>query len=113
MPEIHKMLALTTAHVSQKTAEFLDQCAAGDRFWDWGRIEGDSIYGPITYDKSIGNDAESSYGWFIPLDPNNWWHPDLPAELHAIRAKAEELGCTWIMFDRDAETVDGLEEFDW
>lgn len=87
-PEIQQMLVLSTAHVTEETATMLDRAEAN--FVRYGKAE---------------------YGWFIPIldDPQ----PDMPADLQACVAYAKTHGCTWIMFDCDALTVDDLPTYDW
>ncbi len=93
--ETHKMLVLSTAHVSRETR---------------GRLQ-DGELSLVSYDKD-------DYGWFIPiiqyapdsvedrLDREHW-HNHCP-DLYAARRLAETNGCTWLMFDRDGDVLEGL-----
>ncbi|BCM87786.1 hypothetical protein [Methylobacterium indicum] len=94
--ETPKMLVLRTSHVERRTSLRLDKVL--------------SSKGPICFNKG-------EYGWFIPIIPWNEmdqaeranWTPDLMA----IRRLAENNGCTWIMLDRDADTIDVLTTYEW
>lgn len=89
MVEVQKMLVLSTAHISRETALYLDN------------------YQSIGYSKD-------EYGWFIPItDVDTQYRNGWPDDLWAIRKFAIAHGCSWIMLDRDADTIDGLETWDW
>ena len=83
-PEVHRMLAVSTAHA--RGPGYMDNMAADAPVFDKGR-----------------------FGWFVAVSdcvaPPAWMAP--------LWAYALALGCTWIMFDRDAECVDGLPRWDW
>jgi transcriptional regulator with XRE-family HTH domain len=105
--EIVKTIVLSTNHVSLDTAKWLD---------------GHTEKGIVVYQKG-------EVGWLIPLwenlineivedksNPKSTRYPnrrDVPDDLLNVLKFAEEHGCKWIMFDRDADLVDDLEEFDW
>lgn len=97
-PEIVKMLVCTTAHVPRRLAECFDNqthCPEG-----------------IVY-----NNVE--YGWLI-----RYWPPEdceereelwrlMPVSLRAVIDVAEENGCKMILFDNDAEELEGLKTYEW
>jgi hypothetical protein len=87
-PVIFRMLDLSTAHVSDETRQRLD--------------DGELI--PAGY-------AKGEYGWFVPVIDNDDDHT--PPELRAIMEFARKQNCQWLMFDRDADQIDGLATFDW
>lgn len=99
--ETPRMLVLSTAHITEETSECLDNSAISSE----QRV-------PLHF-------AKGEYGFLIPIIPfepgdvedrERWEaYPDLAA----IRAVAEAAGCSWIMLDRDADTVDGLSTYDW
>ncbi len=59
---------------------------------------------------------ETTWGWFmwVPQDPDD---PDntagVPAEVLAVQRYARRYGCDYVLFDSDAETVEGLPVWDW
>jgi len=89
-PAIEPMLVISTAHVKQPDAEWLDQMAYCDG-------------GPVVY-------AKGEYGWLIPTTLSD---ADYPEAVRAGLAYARTLGCDWLMYDRDADTVDALPSFEW
>lgn len=89
-PEIHRMLALSTAHIKPVAAIGLDEGMYDDA---------------IVYEKG-------EFGWFIPvLKPRD--ETDLPECLKACLSYADQLGCDWLMLDRDGETVAELPTYQW
>ena len=97
--EIHKMLVLSTMHVSQSTAELLD-------------IGCPSIHNGHCAD-GIGY-PKGDYGWFVYVPEEPEQDSDIPADLLAVVvAFARAQACNWVMFDRDADKIDDLPVFDW
>src|SRR5437762_10360648 len=106
--EIAKMLVLSTAHITQKAAEWLDSRPT-----------------TITvYQKQSGADHDlipnDHYGWFIPVghysDPmylEDLIYRDLPEELKKVIKYAVSKKVQWIMFDQDADTMSTLPVFKW
>jgi len=100
--ETPRMLVLSTGHVTRGTARDLeDYCNPGTL----GEHRPRTV--PIAF-------AKGEYGWIIAILPDREedfarWTDDLLA----IRKLAIEAGCTWIMLDRDADTVEGLPTYDW
>lgn len=82
--EISKMLTVSTAHVPKDIALKLELLA------DLSRPE----------------------GWMLYVYEGNEWerlHPNVKA----IKEIAVAQGCDWIMFDCDANTLEGISEYDW
>lgn len=100
MAEIAKMLVLSTAHVGETTARQLD----GFRAWPV------PVFAPVVYPKG-------EFGWILPITEDmlecHTTRAFLPSELLPIIDLAEVQGCTWLMFDRDAEILPGLPTFEW
>ncbi|WP_059040644.1 DUF5983 family protein [Paenibacillus rubinfantis] len=88
---IRNMLELSTAHISSETNQWL----SGD---EHGTL--------IVYDKHI-------YGYWILVPEAGKNLDGVPSELQDILRLAVAEGCSWVMFDSDAPTVDGIPVFDW
>lgn len=93
--QISKMLTVSSAHIKEETAQFLN---------DETRDE------LIVYPKLV-------YGWFILANPGT---EDFEAELTRIPEElanlirfAKENGCDWLCLDCDGDKVEGLPIFDW
>lgn len=57
---------------------------------------------------------KAEYGWWILAHPN--MVPEqgkLPDDLWLLIQEAQELGCDWLMLDRDGSTYDDLPQYDW
>jgi transcriptional regulator with XRE-family HTH domain len=98
--EIANMMVLTTGHVMQETAKWLDSK-------DKNPI--------IVYPKG-------EYGWIIPLfddlfimlkELDEQGGLEVPNDLLNVLHFAYKHGCTWVMFDCDADAVDGLPSYEW
>lgn len=93
------MLEVSTGNITRETAEWLQaECAS-----DCPTL--------IVYDKI-------AYGFFIPItdalvDNEDGMQDKIPADLMAVLGYAIQHECRWVMFDRDAEGVDGLPHYDW
>lgn len=89
---IEPMLVLSTGHLTKDTCNsFLP-----------------GYLGPC-FEKA--NDGDR-YGWWVYVvedDPDN----EVPTDLRMCMELARSVNCCWIMFDRDAASVDGLPTFDW
>lgn len=97
--EIHKMLTLSTGHVRKSTAQLFE-------------LNTDDV--PIFFEKKPWGERDGDgYGWFIPIIKDEPFPHTCPDELVKVREFAEAQGCTWIMFDRDADTIDDLPTWDW
>lgn len=90
MIEITKMLALSTAHLTEQT------CNSYLPGWE----------GPA-YKKG-------EYGWFVPIFDDCVESVEPAAsDLKECMLKAIAEGCDWLMFDRDVDTIDDLKVYDW
>jgi hypothetical protein len=89
-------LVISTSHIRPSTADLLDQ---------WAQM--------LPAFRPLGV-AESGHGWFVLTDPlDGEARMMVPPELLAAIDFARRQGCRWLLLDRDADCVDGLETFDW
>ena len=79
------------------------------------------------YNKWLGGEhlgltcyPKGEYGWFIYVGHFDSYHAErfdgetnIPGELQVVMRFAQEQGCDWLCFDRDADEIDGLVVFDW
>lgn len=86
---IEKALTLSTAHITEETARWLD--TNPDRF--------------VIYPKK-------NYGWFISVGELEDFE-GIPSDLVFLIGYAMGSDCCWIQLDRDAETIMELPTFDW
>lgn len=86
--EGHYMLALSTAHIRPETSDTMAAGMAG-----------------VAYEKG-------DYGFFVPV-PSPADEVRRCEDLAACFAFARARGFSWLMFDCDAEQVDGLPVYDW
>ena len=91
--EITKMLTISTAHVSNETAELLDI---------------DDILGVVLYPKD-------DYGWFIHIDEDfmNDYEDEIPKELFKLMKFTKDIGCDWLCLDSDGEVLEYLDVYEW
>jgi hypothetical protein len=88
---VRKFLDVSTSNLSELTCATL------------GSIEGVSA-------------DETRYGWLMHASNGAAQYArehDWPAELLPIVELARSKGCEYILFDRDAEPIEGLPTFDW
>jgi len=93
---IHPMLDVSTGHISLETAIFLQR-------------ETENYNAPqiIVYEKG-------EYGFFIPVIPEAFEeYEQLPDDLMALLNFALSRGVSWIMLDRDGDTIEGLTYNEW
>jgi hypothetical protein len=99
-PYVRRMLYISTTHVSEATAQLLD-----DGLQQWLGTA------PFTaYTKTCHNDE---YGWwvYVPSEPVGETKETFPADLRACMEHARSLDCDWIMFGDGAE-IDALPIYD-
>lgn len=86
-PEIHRMLTLSTGHITKETSILLDN----------DKME------VVAYRKD-------DYGWFVTC-----WNLDgtLPDDLRACAEYAEKNECDWLCLDCDGSVVDDLPAYHW
>lgn len=92
MNEIHQILVLSTAHITQASAEALESNDLPFSAWC-------SEYGFV---------ISTGYPDLANLAPDK-----IPDDLKAVRTYARERGAAYLMLDRDASTVDRLPTYDW
>lgn len=98
MPEIDKMLSLSTAHITKATGDWLDEQS---------KLTANNEMELITYPKG-------EYGWFIPLYKEMFEEQKIiPESLLLILGYAWGTGCQWIMFDNEIEEIDDLPKYVW
>lgn len=91
--ETHKLLALSTAHLTP------DICTGKSK----------SKIGEIAYPKG-------DYGWFVWVPGQADWQEmrgSFPVCLAECIEFAQKHGCGWLMFDRDADEIPELRSYDW
>ena len=91
--EIARMLTLSTAHIKEETANFLN---------DESR-ECLTVYPKL------------EFGWFIFLD-TKYFEDELkliPEDLAAVLKYAKESGCEWLCLDSDGPITADLPQYDW
>ena len=89
--EIQKMLVLSTVHLSPTDCnKWMHSCP-------WTCFE------------------KGDYGWFMDAcdDEGIYIQPGVPLADRSALTKAHQLGCDWIMFDRDGPALDDLPVYDW
>ena len=93
MPNVVRVLELSTAHVPAEVARALSA---------------DTIPGTIVFDKG-------DHGWLVlvDLDLAADHQESYPAELLAVQRYAWGHRCDWIMFDADAEADPELPTWEW
>jgi len=100
--EIHKMLVLTTGHVSQLTALKIHEGMA--------RQERDGL----TEEGFWLPQFLREEGWmFYTRDTKQEETHGAPEDLLVVLRFALEQGCHWVMFDNDGPEVEGLPLFEW
>lgn len=96
--EIHKTLVLSTAHMTEADSQLLPYA---------------DEYGLVVYEMD-------EYGWMVYVNDEYLQAASPPEALSdfsdgfmkAIKL-AQDNECEWLRFDRDANTVDGLPEYEW
>lgn len=94
---IHKMLDVSTSHITEETARKLDVEV-------FGIMDGMDL---VVYKKECG--------WFVavPSDLENLPVNRIPEDLKQCLEVAIEHDCTWIVFDCDVAVVEGLKTYEW
>lgn len=91
--EITSMLTLSTSHLYPNTADILEK--------------GEKIPGVVIYRKD-------DYGWFLYLSNVELGNlTDMPDDLSNIILFAFKHKCSWLCLDRDGDTTDKLEQYEW
>ena len=92
--EIGKMLTLSTAHITSKTADRLD------------KDPDDNNLGICVYPKS-------DYGWYISITETLANTDDLPKDLACVMKFALFMGCETLCLDCDGEVCNFLPTYEW
>ena len=94
--EFGRYLVLSTSHVCMRTAERLDAWAALDR-----------ALRPLAV-------ASTHEGWFVASrEIPEPFRRKVPQELLAAMRLARDVGCDFLLFDCDADTIATLRVFPW
>lgn len=96
---IRKVLVISTSHVPQHVAKWLDE---------QGMLEAEHRFGTRYGDIPV---ASHKHGWVIRIEQDPW--RGTPAELLAVLDKARELDCGWVDLDGDGDKIDGLPTWEW
>jgi len=91
-PYVCKILEVSTAHISEATANLV-QC---------------QLASVISFEKG-------DYGWlvYVPSEPGREAEEGFPPDLRTCMEFARSLDCDWIMFDRDGVVIEALPDYDW
>lgn len=91
--EITNLLTISTAHITESTAAFLDNKDREEL---------------VVYEKG-------EFGWFIAL--TTYYLEDelkqIPDDLAKIIYFALGANCQWLCLDQDGDVINGLPTFDW
>ena len=95
--EIHRMICLSTAHISEESAALMDS--------DGASLDGTM---PVHYRKGL-------YGYLVYVndDPHSNEEQDYSYDVRAVLDYARARGCGWVMLDQDGPVVDGLKTWEW
>ena len=88
--EIHKMMVMSTGHISKETATLLDLDKAGI----------------VVYKKG-------EYGWFLVVTDWQDAEEPIPIDLEKCLAYAELHGCAWLCLDCDGPMLPDLPQYTW
>jgi hypothetical protein len=110
---IEKMMCLSTAHITEKTAEEFNLGLAMLAIEDPNEREHDVS----EWMSHLTVYPHGDYGWLICIAGDIAMDEEFrqagPAELLAVIAYADDNGCEWVLLDRDADLIDELPNFDW
>lgn len=98
MLDIQKMITMSTAHVSEKTAKVLDIMAINVAY-----MHGVNVY------------AKDDVGWFIYCAKNTPYNniPEEYDDLRKVIEFAHDHDCEVICLDGDYEPIDYLPKYEW
>ena len=109
---IEVILALSTAHLSDATVEAIER---GIEYKD-----ADPVTRADNVEKWVRNLViyrHGEYGWLVhvgdDLARNDDFVDEAPLELVAAVAIANANDCSWILYDRDGETINALPTHEW
>ena len=92
--EISKMLTISTAHITEETANKLD------------REINENIIGLCVYEKT-------DFGWFIHVPDDLEEVVESLRDLCECLLLAKDLGCEWLCLDCDGEVLSYLDTYEW
>lgn len=92
MPKITKCLELSTAHITESTANLLKK-------------------EPNENNLALSVFPLSIFGYLINVTPTS--NTTIPKDLNDCINLAKENNCEWIMFDSDIDPIDNLPEYKW
>lgn len=90
MSVVRRFLDLSNAHLTKEDRALLEACAGHDT--------GELLC------------ATTPYGWFVFACEER---PQISDTLWALFHEARQHGCEYLLFDRDAASLDGFPVFDW
>lgn len=94
---IEQHMALSTGHISKKTGDWLDYALCDiDQMTNVSPLSG----GPY-----------AAAGWFMHCPEEV--HVSVPEDLKLVMQFVRKNGCSYLLMDRDADTIEGLEVFEW
>lgn len=100
MPDVMKMLTLSTAHISESTAKALEQDPETNEL------------GLAVYPKCTGQEPDAErFGWFIYL--NREIDEGLPDDLKQALRYARDRDCQILCLDCDGPEEPELNTYDW
>jgi len=91
--EISKMLTISTAHITEKTADLLEI-----------ELDNDNMQ------LCVYNRAD--FGWFIHI-PDDCEDCDIPQDLLTLIKFAKDIECDWLCLDCDGEVLEYLDSYEW
>ncbi|PFV35749.1 hypothetical protein [Bacillus thuringiensis] len=91
MLPITKVLELSTKHICEDTVALLDNILTSQ----------------------IAAYQKEEFGWFIYVSSEENENTNIPDDLSTIISFARLNNCSWVMLDRDCDTIDELPIFDW
>jgi hypothetical protein len=101
--EVHRMLVVSTSHVTEQTALALPQ------------THSDLLIGDIT--ETWWPTFVRDEGWVFHVPPEKEWfderYRDAPKDLYTVLDTARQHECEWLMFDSDGPVVDHLPNWEW
>lgn len=92
MPKITKCLELSTAHITESTANLIKK-------------------EPNKNNLTLSVFPLSVFGYLINVTPT--FNTAIPKDLNDCINLAKENNCEWIMFDSDIDPIDDLPKYEW
>ena len=98
-----KMLCVSTAHIKQSTAKYLEEGCKNDSKTDL-----------ILYEKKVNYPNRSyTYGWFVYCGYDLSVLENVPKDLLIVMEYAKHSGHEWIMFDSEEDEHPLLKKYEW